>query len=131
MSKVISIHEYTLKAEADPQAFESAILRARRSGLLDLPGLIEVHFVRGIRGARTGQYAAIWVYESREAWERLWGPVGNPIPREAYPANWRTWEDEILAPFLADDPDAIRFTSYEVLERDGGRVQGLEENAQE
>ncbi|RME86667.1 MAG: hypothetical protein D6770_11345 [Anaerolineae bacterium] len=111
--KVISVHEYILKEGVDPQTFERALREARESGLLDLPGLLEVYFVKGIRGAREGQYAAIWVYESREAWERLWGAPGRPVPRERYPANWRTWEDEILAPFLAEDPDAIRFTSYQ------------------
>ena len=33
------------------------------------------------------------------------------------PDNWKVWEREILAPFLAEDPDAIRFTTYEESER--------------
>jgi hypothetical protein len=28
---------------------------------------------------------------------------------------WRVWENEVLAPFLAQHPDAIRFISYEAL----------------
>ena len=57
MSKVVSIHEYTLKPDADARAFEKAISGARRRGLLYLPGLVDIHFVRGIRGARRGRYA--------------------------------------------------------------------------
>jgi hypothetical protein len=26
---------------------------------------------------------------------------------------WQVWENEILAPLLSQDPDTIRFTSYE------------------
>lgn len=115
MSQVISIHEYALKPDVDERRFERAIRGARESGLLRLPGLVRCHFVKGIRGARRGRYAAIWVYESRQAWEDLWGPLDRPRGKQAYPENWRTWEDEVLTPFLAQDPDRITFTAYEEL----------------
>jgi hypothetical protein len=116
MPKVISVHEYTLKAGVNAADFEATVLAAKASGLLSLPGLEACHLVKGLRGQRRGHYAAIWVYASREAWERLWGPLNQPSPRQAYPENWKVWETEILAPFLDGDPDQIVFTAYEELE---------------
>jgi len=57
----------------------------------------------------------VWVYESREAWERLWGTRERPRRLDDYTASWRIWEDELLAPLLSDHPDAVRFTAYEEL----------------
>ncbi len=116
MARIISVHEYVLKAGADEALFEDAIQRARSDHLLSLPGLVQYYFIKGIKGARRNSYTAIWVFESRDAWERLWGPPDHPIPREGYPENWKVWEDQVLAPFLEEDPDSIRFTSYEELE---------------
>jgi hypothetical protein len=115
MPRVISIHEYDLKPGAVEAAFERAILEAERRGLFALPGLVEHHFLKGIKGARKDGYTAVWIYESREAWERLWGSLEAPRRRAGYPKTWRMWENEILAPFLSQDPDTIRFTSYEEL----------------
>ncbi|HEV8586143.1 MAG TPA: hypothetical protein VGT02_14340 [Methylomirabilota bacterium] len=112
MARVFSIHEYDLKPGVEPAIFEAAIRKADSAGLLRLPGLVAHHFVRGLKGARRDAYAAVWVYESREAWERLWGAPESPRPPEAYPENWKRWEAQVLAPFLVDHPDAIRFTSY-------------------
>jgi hypothetical protein len=39
--------------------------------------------------------------------------VEAPRPAAAYPEKWKIWENEVLAPFLTQDPDTIRFTSYE------------------
>ena len=113
MAKVISVHEYELKPGVQDADFERALHDAERRGLLDLPGLTAHHFLRGLKGARRGAYTAIWIFESREAWERLWGTVEAPRPAAEYPENWKTWENAILAPFLTQDPDTIRFTSYE------------------
>ena len=115
MPKVISVHEYKLKPGSDARQFEKAIRRAREEGLLRLPGLIDYHFLKGIRGARSRRYAAIWVYETRDAWESLWGNLEEPTPKQEYPESWKRWEGEVLAPFLDQDPDEIRFTSYEEL----------------
>lgn len=112
MARIISIHEYELKPDVQDAAFEGALREAERRGLFDLPGLVGHHFLRGLKGARRGAYAAIWVFESREAWERLWGPVERPKPPAEYPENWKIWENEVLAPLLRQDPDTIRFTSY-------------------
>ncbi len=112
MARVISIHEYTLKPGTRPEEFERALQTARQRGLLQLPGLVDHNFLRGIRGSRRGEYGAVWIYESREAWERLWGPEGDPLPRRDYPENWKIWEEEVLARFLERDPDRIEFTAY-------------------
>ncbi len=113
MGRVISVHEYTLKPGVDEAAFESAIHQAEREGLLQLPGLVGYHFIRGLRGARRDHYAAIWVYLSLDAWETLWGPVDEPISPEEYPENWKVWEGQVLAEFLDGEPDRIIYTAYE------------------
>lgn len=115
MPKIISIHEYVLKPGIDAQQFESAVRTAQGRGLFHLPGLVACHFVKGIKGRRKGDYAAIWIYESRRAWEALWGSVEHPREKPDYTANWQVWEDEILAPLLMHEPDTITFTSYEEL----------------
>jgi len=112
MPKLISIHEYDLKPEVDTADFERAIRDAEGRGLLHLPGLVAHHLVKGVKGERSGAYAAIWVYESQEAWEQIWGPAAHPRRYPHYPENWKVWEREVLAPFLVRDPDAIRFTAY-------------------
>jgi len=119
MGRIISIHEYDLKPEVTPEQFERLLCDAEARGLLRLPGLIAHHFVKGAKGARRGAYAAVWIYESREAWERLWGSAEQPRPPEEYPEAWKIWEGECLAPVLADHPDAIRFTAYEELTKPG------------
>ena len=116
MPRVISVHEYELHDAADPEAFEAAIRKARAENLLALPGLADYVLLKGIKGARTRRYGAIWIYESRAAWEALWGPPDDPIEKPDYPENWKIWEDEVLAPYLSEDPDTIRFTSYRELE---------------
>jgi hypothetical protein len=113
MAKVISIHYYELKSSISSEMFELAFKNARQKCLFKLPGLSRFHFLKGIRGHRKGKYAAIWIYESAEDWIKLWGSPDRPNPKQAYPYNWKIWEDEILSPLLEGDPDKIDFTSYE------------------
>ena len=113
MAKVISVHEYSLRPGVSGTQFREAVRIARERGLLQLPGLVEHHFLERIRGEGRQKYIAIWIYESKEAWERLWGPQASPYPKEAYPEKWIAWEREILAPLLDCDPDKIRFAAYE------------------
>ena len=115
MAKIISIHEYELKPGVDQRTFEQAILDAKKRGLLQMAGLSEYHFLKGIKGSRAGSYAAIWVYHDRQAWEKLWGPPDESKRKSDYPENWKVWEEEILAPFLRRDPNKIVFTAYEEL----------------
>jgi hypothetical protein len=118
MGKVVSVHEYELKPGVQAADFERALRQAERRGLFELPGLSEHHFLRGLKGARRGACAAVWIFESREAWETLWGPPDAPRPPSQYPPKWQVWENEILAPLLSQNPDTIRFTSYEEIETD-------------
>lgn len=114
---IVSVHEYELSRDATPAEFEAAVAEAESRNLFDLPGLVNYWFLRGIKGARVNRYTAIWQYDSREAWAELWGPVDDPNPKTAYPDPWLEWEDELLKPLLADDPDDIDFTSYQTLDR--------------
>lgn len=118
MPRIISVHEYELRPEVDPTNFEAAIQEAQAQQVPDLPGLETYYLLKGIKGARPQDYAAIWIYESRAAWEALWGPPDDPVEKKDYPENWKSWEDEVLAPYLHPDPDAIRFTSYRALSGD-------------
>jgi heme-degrading monooxygenase HmoA len=115
MARMISIHEYDLRPGSGVKRFEQVIRAAEARGLFELPGLTAHHFARGVKGARQDAYAAVWIYESREAWERLWGTLERPLERTEYPEKWRIWEEELLAPILSSHPDAITFTAYEEL----------------
>jgi len=115
MAKIISIHEYVLKPGADKDQFEKAIQKAKERGLLQLPGLVEYHFMKGIKGSRNGHYASVWIYENRGAWEKILGTAEHPVRKKDYPENWKIWEEEILMPFLDRQPDKIEFTAYEEL----------------
>lgn len=113
---ITSIHHYELAESAQPSDFRDAVEAAvRRELFASIPGLTDYRFVRGIKGDRTGKFAAVWTYESREAWTDVWGPVDEPVPKAEYPDEWLVWEDELLEPILADDPDDVEYTSYEVV----------------
>jgi hypothetical protein len=78
MGRVVSIHEYELKAGASVEEFEQVLRDAEARGLLKLPGLVTHYFMKGAKGVRRGAYAAVWIYESRSAWENLWGTPEHP-----------------------------------------------------
>lgn len=111
---IVTIHHYELADSATEEDFLEAVRKAEDEGLFGLPGLIEYQFLRGIKGTRTNEYAALWTYESREEWRELWGSVEDPVSKGDYPAKWNRWEDELLAPILSGPPDSIDYTSYEV-----------------
>ncbi len=112
MARVISVHEYSLKEGIIGKEFEHAIQIARQRGLFELLGMTSWTFLRGVRGKRQNTYAAIWIYDSLQSWEALWGSLDQPIPKSAYPESWQIWEQEILAPLLDRPPDEIDFTAY-------------------
>lgn len=115
-ARPVSVHEYELSENASVPEFREIVHEAEQRGLFDLDGLAGYRFLYGVRGAREGKLAALWFWESEEAWEALWGPPGEPKPREEYPEAWKVWEDELLRPLLSEDPDEIRFTSYRTVE---------------
>jgi hypothetical protein len=112
MTRVISVHEYKLKSGVSSEQFEMAVKNARKRELFNLPGLIGYHFLKCIRGTRKIDYAAIWIYEDKASWEKLWGKSDNPFKKEGYPEKWKIWENEILAPLLTQDPDRIYYAAY-------------------
>ncbi|WP_418285285.1 hypothetical protein [Halorubrum sp. DTA46] len=113
---VVSVHHYELSESATPSEFRDAVNEAVDRGLFEnVPGLVDYRIGRGIRGDRAGRFAAVWIYESREAWADVWGPADDPVTRTDYPDEWLTWEDELLDPLLSEDPDAIEYTSYELV----------------
>lgn len=117
---ITSIHRYELAASADPSDFYDAVDEAVDRGVFDrIPGLAGYQILHGIKGERTEEFAAVWMYESRAAWRDVWGPVSNPVPKAEYPDAWLTWEEELLDPILAEDPDEIEYTSYEVITEPG------------
>ena len=115
MARVISVHEYELPRGVLPAEFSAAIAAARERGLFEVPGLMAVRFARTLRTRRRQTYAAMWVYESREAWEALWTSSGQPVPMDARTGAWPGWENEILASLLEHEPNTISYTAYEEL----------------
>ena len=108
MPRVISVREYELRPDAPPAEFGAAVQKARDDNLLDLPGLEDYFLLRGIKGARARREPS---GSTRAALPEK--PCGgdDPIGKSEYPESWTTWEDEVLALYLSDDPDAIRCTS--------------------
>src|SRR4029434_8459753 len=109
MARIISIHEYDLKPGSNPARFEQALRDAEARGLFNLPGLMAHHFVTRVKGSTRSAYAAVWVYESREAWERLWGTLEHPREPTENPAKWRIWGERRRGRILSRTYAAIRF----------------------
>jgi len=113
MVRVFSVHEYVLKRGVEADAFERAVDDAASRGCFDLPGLIDYRFVRKLRGSRPAHYAVLWTYQSRAAWAALWGEPGHAKSRDQFPPQWKTWEDEILAPLIDRDPRFVEYAAYQ------------------
>lgn len=120
MTKIISHHEYELKPGVQPEEFEREVRQADRLGLFELPGLVEFHFLRGVKGTRRNKYAALWVYSDRRSWEAIWGPLEAPVPPSGYPEGWKQWE-AMLSRFLDRRPDRVRFTANEAWHSGAGK----------
>jgi hypothetical protein len=61
-----------------------------------------------------GRIVSIHEYDLKPG-VNLWGTPEHPRPSREYPDSWKVWEEDLLAPFLRDHPDRIRFTAYEEL----------------
>ena len=94
---------------------KQAFSRAAELGLFDLPGLESANLLWGVKGEEQDQPAALWVYESRQAWEQLWGTPEAPVNPANYPEAWLRWEEEVLKPLIVGEPDKVPLTSYQVL----------------
>jgi hypothetical protein len=114
MPRVVALHELDLKPGVDRKAFEAVVRREIADLGQHMPGLVERRFLIGCRAARKGEYAMLWVFESLEALEGLFGSEAEPRPG---PDAFVRYEAAI-GPFLAAPrPDLIRYTDY--LEIDG------------
>lgn len=111
--EVISVHLYSLRAGTKLEQLRETAQLAAEQGLFELPGLSNWWFGEHMKGGLPGQASSFWVYESRAAWEALWGTLENPVPPAAYPELWVTWEQEYLGPLLDRPADAITFGSYQ------------------
>jgi hypothetical protein len=74
MARVVSIHEYQLKPDADRIAFERAFRNAEERGLFGLPGLIEHHFLKGLKGTQQAGYSAVC-----DQWPHIGRPREFPV----------------------------------------------------
>lgn len=120
--KIISVHLYRLRPGVEPGALLAAARAAAKAGLFSLDGLEAWRFGAQVRGRLSCDACSIWVYSSQEAWQRLWGTAGSPVPPEEYPAAWRAWEKDYLAPLLDRPPDKIDFASFQIWDELQGDV---------
>jgi hypothetical protein len=110
MARIVALHELELKPGVDRREFEESV-RAATVGLAgEMPGLVERIFLLGYKAARKGEYAMLWVFESRAALEALFGTEEEP---SAGPAAFVRYEAAIGPYLSAPRPDLIRFTDYE------------------
>ena len=76
MAKVYAIHEIALHPGVTPEDFERFVAQAT---LAQLPG-VEIHFLKGDRGARAGQFAYLIAIDSVERREELFPVAGASEP---------------------------------------------------
>lgn len=107
--KVYTVHEHNLRSSADRAAYETAIGQAIQE--LRIPGLLHAYHLKAFKGKRQGAYAVLWIYENRDAIIQNFGTPENP----KWPEAWLHYENEVLAPFIDEHPDKIRFSAYEVI----------------
>jgi hypothetical protein len=113
MAWIVAVHELDLRPDADRAAFERVVRREVADLARHLPGLVDRRFLHGYKGARSGEYAMLWIFESQAALEALFGTAEAP---ERGPAAFVRYEAAI-APFLAaPSPELIRFTDYLVID---------------
>jgi hypothetical protein len=109
MARIVAVHELDLRPDADRLAFEQTVRRELADLDQQMPGLAARRFLKGYKGARQGEYAMLWVFESQSALEALFGLPDAPLPGP--PAFIRY--EAAIAPYLsASRPDLIRFTDY-------------------
>jgi hypothetical protein len=113
MPKVFGYHEFDLREGADEKEFEEDISKSIAE--IKLPGLIDKFFVKGVRGKRRGKYAVIWVFESLEAIESLWGTEDDPKPG---PDIFLDYEEKVLGPYIDRPAQQIVWSDYEVIVRE-------------
>lgn len=114
---VFSFHEHELKPNANVENYEIEIQRTLVA--LKIPGLLQVHLVKGFKGERCGRYGVLWIWENEQCIKDNFGTLDNP----KWPADWLHYENEILAKYLTCHPDKILFTAYNII---GNRIANPE-----
>lgn len=108
--RIVAVHELDLKPGVDRAAFERVVRREVADLPAAMPGLLERIFLIGYKAARRGEYAMLWVFESRAVLERLFGTEADPRPG---PPEFVRYEAAIGPYLAAPRPDLIRYTDYE------------------
>jgi heme-degrading monooxygenase HmoA len=88
--RIFAIHEYELRGNIDDEEFESVLKSTLLSPELDMPGPESRHLLKGYKGEREGKYLVLWIFESQEALEELFGTQDRP---KRGPANFVQFED--------------------------------------
>jgi hypothetical protein len=78
MPCIVAVHELDLKPGVDRAEFERVVGRETADLARQVPGLVERRFLLGIKAARKGEYAMLWVFESQAALEALFGTESHP-----------------------------------------------------
>ena len=110
MARIVAVHELDLKPGVDHAEFERVVREATAGLERAMPGLHQRLFLLGYKAARKGEYAMLWVFESRAALEAMFGTEHDPKPG---PEAFVRYEAAIGPYLAAPRPDLIRFTDYE------------------
>lgn len=110
-SLIVAVHEHELRPDVDNEVYEQEMKDALVLLQRMIPGLLTAFHIKGIKGKRTNKYAVIWLFANQQVLEDNFGTVDNPKMPDA----WRIYENNTLAKFLTQDPNAINFTDYTVL----------------
>jgi hypothetical protein len=99
MGRIVSIHEYDLKPGINVEQFEQVLRDAEARGLLQLPGLVAHHFVKG---AKASAAAPTPPYGSTRV-ARLGNTSGAPLnirgPLRSIPILGRSGRTNFSLPF--------------------------------
>lgn len=110
MARIVAVHELDLKPGVDRAEFERVVHAASGGLEQHMPGLAERLFLLGYKAARKGEYAMLWIFQSRAALEAMFGTEEDPKPG---PDAFVRYEAAIGPYLSAARPDLIRFTDYE------------------
>ena len=110
MARIVAVHELDLKPGVDRAEFERVVRESTRGLDRAMPGLRQRLFLLGYKAARKGEYAMLWVFESRAALEAMFGTEHDPKPG---PEAFVRYEAAIGPYLAAARPELIRFTDYE------------------
>jgi len=81
MGRIISIHEYDLKPGLTSSSLSKPCATLKH-GVAPAPRARGSLFCQRGERCPPRAYAALWIYESREAWERLWAARAARGPQD-------------------------------------------------